>query len=161
MFQLFRSFTNCWDILQNIITDTHSWPSFLQRRIAIQRQYGCPRSVDISKFSFNFFTVSITWSNNFLLASSIYSGIWHTCTNGVNNGCRKSAYGQEILPPIMSGKVTTHAAITYGRVNVRARVPKGAFIWPGLFYIKKTAIKTVFELHVFFLWIHIVVLSPF
>lgn len=108
-----------------------------------------------------FFTVSITWSNNFLLASSIYSGIWHTCTNGVNNGCRKSAYGQEILPPIMSGKVTTHAAITYGRVNVRARVPKGAFIWPGLFYIKKTAIKTVFELHVFFLWIHIVVLSPF
>lgn len=101
-----------------------------------------------------FFTVNITWlNNNFSLASSIYSGIWHTCTNGVNNGCRKSAYGQEILPPIMSGKVTTHAAITYGRVNVRARVPKGAFLWPGLFYEEKNRCKTkIFELHGFFLW---------
>lgn len=64
-------------------------------------------------------------------------GIWHTCTNGVNNGCRKSAYGQEILPPIMSGKVTTHAAITYGRVNVRARVPKGAFLWPAIWLLPR------------------------
>lgn len=53
----------------------------------------------------------------------------------------------------MSGKVTTHAAITYGRVNVRARVPKGAFLWPGLFYEEeKTDVKTkIFELHGFFL----------
>ena len=62
---------------------------------------------------------------------SCSTALWHTCTNGVNNGCHKTSYGQEILPPIMSGKVTTHAAITYGRVNVRARIPKGAFLWPG------------------------------
>ena len=31
----------------------------------------------------------------------------------------------------MSGKVTTNACIKYGRVNVRARIPKGDWIWPG------------------------------
>lgn len=50
----------------------------------------------------------------------------------------------------MSGKVTTHAAITYGRVNVRARVPKGAFIWPGLFYIKKNRYKNSIRVACFF-----------
>lgn len=74
---------------------------------------------------------------------SLYNGnmdvraLWHTCTNGVNNGCHKTSYGQEILPPIMSGKVTTHAAITYGRVNVRARIPKGAFLWPAIWMLPR------------------------
>lgn len=58
-------------------------------------------------------------------------GLWHACTNGVNWGCDRTAFGQEILPPIMSGKLTSHAAIKYGRVNVRARIPKGDWIWPG------------------------------
>ncbi|XP_062622092.1 beta-1,3-glucan-binding protein-like [Saccostrea cucullata] len=64
-------------------------------------------------------------------------GLWHTCTNNVNNGCYKSAYGNEILPPIMSGKVTTRAVIRYGRVNVRARVPKGAWLWPAIWLLPR------------------------
>lgn len=62
----------------------------------------------------------------------VFQGLWGTCTNGVNWGCDRTSFGQEILPPIMSGKVTSHAAIKYGRVNVRARIPKGDWIWPGL-----------------------------
>ena len=61
----------------------------------------------------------------------IIQGLWHTCTNGVNWGCDRTSFGNEILPPIMSGKITTNACIKYGRVNVRARIPKGDWIWPG------------------------------
>lgn len=64
---------------------------------------------------------------------NISPGLWGTCTNSVNWGCDRTSFGQEILPPIMSGKVTSHAAIKYGRVNVRARIPRGDWIWPGSF----------------------------
>lgn len=57
--------------------------------------------------------------------------LYHTCTNGANYGCSKTSNGHEILPPIMSGKVTSHACVKYGRVNVRARIPKGDWLWPG------------------------------
>lgn len=60
----------------------------------------------------------------------------------------------------MSGKVTTHAAITYGRVNVRARVPKGAFIWPGLFYIKKKRYKIQYSSCMFFFFEYILSCCP-
>lgn len=30
-------------------------------------------------------------------------GLWGACTNGVNWGCDRTSFGQEILPPIMSG----------------------------------------------------------
>nr|XP_022288633.1 beta-1,3-glucan-binding protein-like [Crassostrea virginica] len=63
------------------------------------------------------------------------NSLWHTCTNGVNWGCDRTSLGNEILPPIMSGKVTTNACIKYGRVNVRARIPKGDWIWPAVWML--------------------------
>ena len=56
--------------------------------------------------------------------------IWGTCTNSDRYGCvREGQYG--LLPPIMSGKVKSKKTITYGRVDVRAKIPKGDWIWPG------------------------------
>ncbi|XP_061167088.1 beta-1,3-glucan-binding protein-like [Saccostrea echinata] len=63
------------------------------------------------------------------------NSMYHTCTNGANSGCSKSAYGHEILPPVMSGKITSHACLTYGRVNVRARIPKGDWLWPAIWLL--------------------------
>lgn len=62
-----------------------------------------------------------------------FLALWGVCTRSIHHGCLKSAYGdgQEILPPIMSGKIYTNAAIKYGRVNVRARIPRGDWLWPG------------------------------
>ena len=31
----------------------------------------------------------------------------------------------------MSGKIKSKKTITYGRVEVRAKIPKGDWIWPG------------------------------
>ena len=53
------------------------------------------------------------------------------CTQSSNWGCDRTAVNGNVLNPIMSGKLTTHAAIKYGRVNVRACIPKGDWIWPG------------------------------
>ncbi|XP_052718775.1 beta-1,3-glucan-binding protein-like [Crassostrea angulata] len=61
--------------------------------------------------------------------------LYHTCTNGANYGCSKTSNGHEILPPIMSGKVTSHACVKYGRVNVRARIPKGDWLWPAIWLL--------------------------
>lgn len=82
----------------------------------------------------------------------VLQGLWGTCTNGVNWGCDRTSFGQEILPPIMSGKVTSHAAIKYGRVNVRARIPKGDWIWPGLLksqFIPLTGKNCNYSLNIF------------
>lgn len=49
-----------------------------------------------------------------------------------NWGCDKSAVNGNVLNPIMSGKVTTNAVITYGTVTVRAIIPKGDWLWPGI-----------------------------
>jgi hypothetical protein len=61
--------------------------------------------------------------------------MYHCCTFAGNWGCDRSAVNGHILNPIMSGKVTTNAAIRYGKVTVRAMIPKGDWIWPGTFYI--------------------------
>ena len=53
------------------------------------------------------------------------------CTEDSNWGCDRTAANGNILNPVMSGKVTTDASIRYGRINVRARIPKGDWLWPG------------------------------
>ncbi|XP_021378188.1 beta-1,3-glucan-binding protein-like [Mizuhopecten yessoensis] len=62
--------------------------------------------------------------------------LWQTCTFSGFDGCHKTANGHgEILPPVLSGKITTNFAFTYGRVNVRAKIPKGDWIWPAIWLI--------------------------
>ncbi|XP_033727758.1 beta-1,3-glucan-binding protein-like [Pecten maximus] len=67
---------------------------------------------------------------------NLYS-IWGQCTQHDNNGCHKTAHGNEILPPVMSGKITTNFAMTYGRVNVRAKIPKGDWLWPAIWLLPR------------------------
>jgi beta-glucanase (GH16 family) len=45
-----------------------------------------------------------------------------------------SAGNSSIVPPTRSGRITTKksAAITYGRVEVTARLPKGDWLWPAI-----------------------------
>ncbi|XP_061174724.1 beta-1,3-glucan-binding protein-like [Saccostrea echinata] len=79
-------------------------------------------------------------------SSKLYNGqldvknLWGTCTRSFNSGCHKSGYGQEILPPVMSGKVYTNAAIKYGRIDVRARLPKGDWLWPAIWLIPRHSV---------------------
>ncbi|CAB3247818.1 unnamed protein product [Arctia plantaginis] len=67
--------------------------------------------------------------------SSIYSGslnLFSGCTAPAE-ACMKDAWGASILPPIVSGRITSKAfAFTYGTVYVRAKLPQGDWIYPEI-----------------------------
>jgi len=61
---------------------------------------------------------------------------WGECTNSDRYGChREGQYG--LLPPIMSGKITSKKDITYGKVEVRAKIPRGDWIWPAIWMLPR------------------------
>jgi beta-glucanase (GH16 family) len=61
------------------------------------------------------------------------------CTSNANYGCLRTSNGQSIINPIQSAKVISKEfSLRYGRVEVKARLPRGDWIWPGnllIFYI--------------------------
>ncbi|CAG2214716.1 unnamed protein product [Mytilus edulis] len=59
------------------------------------------------------------------------------CSQSTNWGCDRTAVNGNVLNPIMSGKVTTHASIRYGTVTVRAKIPRGDWIWPAIWMLPK------------------------
>ncbi|KAK7498942.1 hypothetical protein BaRGS_00009751 [Batillaria attramentaria] len=74
--------------------------------------------------------------------SSLYNGvmdvaqIWGTCTQSANYGChREGKYG--ILPPVMSGKIKSKPTLRYGTVEVRARIPRGDWLWPAIWMLPR------------------------
>ncbi|XP_069106216.1 beta-1,3-glucan-binding protein-like [Argopecten irradians] len=68
---------------------------------------------------------------------NLYS-LYGVCNQHDNNGCHKTANGNgEILPPIMSAKIITNFAMTYGRINVRAKIPKGDWLWPAIWLLPR------------------------
>ncbi|KAK2588234.1 hypothetical protein KPH14_004265 [Odynerus spinipes] len=56
-----------------------------------------------------------------------------TSTAG-SNDCQREAVGSYILPPIMSGRLNSKGsfAFVYGRIEVRAKLPRGDWIYPLL-----------------------------
>jgi hypothetical protein len=64
--------------------------------------------------------------------------IWGYCTNTGNYGCnRDGQYG--MLPPIMSGKVSSNPTLKFGTVEVRARIPRGDWLWPAIWMMPQGA----------------------
>ncbi|KAJ2943586.1 hypothetical protein O0L34_g16695 [Tuta absoluta] len=66
---------------------------------------------------------------------SIISGtlnLFSGCT-GSSNECSVTAFGASILPPVASGRITSKGlAFTYGTVHIRAKLPKGDWLYPEL-----------------------------
>ncbi|KAK3580326.1 hypothetical protein CHS0354_003561 [Potamilus streckersoni] len=58
------------------------------------------------------------------------------CSNADNNGCRRDGHNG-LLPPVMSAKIKSKHTIRYGKVEVRARIPKGDWIWPAIWMLPK------------------------
>ncbi|CAL7939425.1 unnamed protein product [Xylocopa violacea] len=57
------------------------------------------------------------------------------CTGQVNtHECKRTGYGWRILPPIISGRLNTKSSFNflYGRIEVRAKLPRGDWIYPLL-----------------------------
>jgi len=56
------------------------------------------------------------------------------CTGNGHNGCLRTGNGEQILPPVMSGRLRTMKSFgtRYGRIEVRAKMPKGEWLWPAI-----------------------------
>ncbi|KAL4234516.1 hypothetical protein ACF0H5_006159 [Mactra antiquata] len=64
------------------------------------------------------------------------NALYGYCTNNDRYGCvREGQYGT--LPPVMSGKIKSKATIKFGKVEVRARIPRGDWIWPAIWMLPK------------------------
>ena len=59
------------------------------------------------------------------------------CTSNSWWGCARTGTATNIINPIMSARVRTAESFnfTYGRVEVRAKLPKGDWIWPAIWML--------------------------
>lgn len=57
--------------------------------------------------------------------------------------CVRRQGPQNVLPPIVSGRFNTRNLFNfiYGKVEIRARVPCGHWIYPGIFFITNSGMR--------------------
>lgn len=69
-----------------------------------------------------------------------YVNLGSECTDNAFGGCQKDASAAgEIINPVMSARIRTKNsfAFTYGRAEIRAKLPKGDWIWPAIWFLPK------------------------
>nr|ACN22491.1 endo-1,3-beta-D-glucanase [Littorina sitkana] len=77
------------------------------------------------------------WDENFLHSGVMdVAQIWGYCTQSAQYGCHREGKNG-ILPPVMSGKVKSKPVLKYGTVEVRARIPKGDWLWPAIWMLPR------------------------
>ncbi|KAJ7489448.1 glycoside hydrolase family 16 protein [Mycena latifolia] len=63
------------------------------------------------------------------------------CTQALTNAtaCTASGGTGAVVNPVMSARISTvdHYSITYGRVEVRAKLPRGDWLWPAIWLLPK------------------------
>jgi len=62
-----------------------------------------------------------------------------SCTNNAFYGCSRQSNGVNIINPIQSARLRTAESFSfkYGRVEVRARLPRGDWMWPAIWMMPK------------------------
>ncbi|XP_059468809.1 beta-1,3-glucan-binding protein-like [Neocloeon triangulifer] len=81
--------------------------------------------------------LSQAYSEAFLSSGNLNLGKF--CTASWNNGCNRTGTTSLILPPITSARLHTIDTFNfkYGKVEVRARLPAGDWIWPAIWMMPK------------------------
>jgi len=61
------------------------------------------------------------------------------CTNPAYYGCERSGAGGNIINPVMSARIRTVDSFyfKYGRVEVRAKIPSGDWLWPAIWMLPR------------------------
>lgn len=61
------------------------------------------------------------------------------CTANNFYGCSRTSDGNHYINPVMSAKVTTVQSFSfrYGRVEVKAKIPKGNWLWPAIWLLPR------------------------
>lgn len=99
------------------------------------------RSVSYTQDSKLFIKPGLTseWYDEAFLSSGFLdlwgmNGRGDVCTGNGWYGCERYGTAQNIINPAMSGRLRTQKdfSFTYGRVEVRAKLPKGDWLWPAI-----------------------------
>jgi beta-glucanase (GH16 family) len=61
------------------------------------------------------------------------------CSGHQFYGCSRASNGIQIINPVQSAKITTRESFSfeYGRVEVRAKLPRGKWMWPAIWMLPK------------------------
>lgn len=67
----------------------------------------------------------------FIIQKNVY--FIFRCTNAISWGCSRTGTASNILNPIKSARIRTvySFAFKYGKIEVRAKLPTGDWLWPG------------------------------
>ncbi|KAJ6466994.1 glycoside hydrolase family 16 protein [Mycena sanguinolenta] len=83
-----------------------------------------------------------TLTSAWLGTSTVESGsvTMDPCTEALTNATACTASGNgvdQVINPVMSARITTqaHYSMTYGRVEVRAKLPRGDWLWPAIWML--------------------------
>nr|XP_045596249.1 beta-1,3-glucan-binding protein-like isoform X3 [Procambarus clarkii] len=78
-------------------------------------------------------------SEEFLRSGELNLG--EACTESANYGCWRTGDPDYILNPIMSARLRTlpSFAFRYGRVEVRAKMPRGDWLWPAIWLLPRNS----------------------
>ncbi|XP_041986269.1 uncharacterized protein LOC121738350 [Aricia agestis] len=61
-----------------------------------------------------------------------YLNLTDGCTSNLKAECEMQPSGASILPPLVSGRMTSKFAFKYGTVKIRAKLPKGDWLYPDI-----------------------------
>ncbi|KAJ3097535.1 hypothetical protein HDU97_004760 [Phlyctochytrium planicorne] len=66
----------------------------------------------------------------------------NSCTDNGDYGCQRSSDGNNIINPIQSALLRSVRSYSfrYGKVEVRAQLPKGDWIWPAIWMLPKNGV---------------------
>ena len=83
-----------------------------------------------------------TYDDNFLTSDTL--DLWGTnpfsdCTTNQCNGCVRIGTNSSIISPIQSAGLRTIKSFSFkfGKVNIRAKLPKGDWLWPAFWLMPK------------------------
>ena len=87
--------------------------------------------------------LTVEWLGEWCLkSSSCPVDLWgaepsSSCTNNQLSGCLRTGNSTHYINPVTSGKLSTinSFSFTYGRVEVRAKLPKGDWLWPAIWFL--------------------------
>ena len=70
---------------------------------------------------------------------NVWGGYPNSCTSNSFYGCERGSDGNHYINPVMSAKVMTVDSypFTYGRVEVKAKLPKGDWLWPAIWLLPR------------------------
>lgn len=65
--------------------------------------------------------------------------VYFRCTNSQWYGCSRTGTPQNLLNPIKSARIRSLYSFSfkYGKVEVRAKLPSGDWLWPGICNFQK------------------------